>query len=295
MYDICCIGHITLDKVVTPQSEVHMAGGTAFYFSAALQNLDASYLLVTSVAESEMHYVDDLAKKGIRIKTYPSAHTVYFENIYGDDPDKRTQHVLQQADAFTTDQFEEIAAGIYHLGPLLSGDIPLDVIRLLAGKGRVSLDVQGYLRRVNNQKVFPIDWTWKREALKYVDILKADEAEMAVLTGHIDVKKGAKMLSDWGVKEVVITYGSMGSVIFSDGIFYKIPAYRPSVVKDATGCGDTYMAGYLYYRSKGNSIERSGHFAAAMAGLKTMSSGPFAGTENDILELLGKTKVVINQ
>ncbi|HEX3385124.1 MAG TPA: ribokinase, partial [Mucilaginibacter sp.] len=60
MYDICCIGHITLDKVVTPRSEMHMAGGTAFYFSSALQQLDTRYLLITSVAESEMDYVDDL-------------------------------------------------------------------------------------------------------------------------------------------------------------------------------------------------------------------------------------------
>lgn len=290
MYDICCVGHITLDKVVTTRTELHMAGGTAFYFSSALQNLDTNYLLITSVAESEMHYVDELREKGIEIWAYPSAHTVYFENIYAEDQDHRTQNVLQQADPFSIQQMHGAEAKIYHLGPLLAGDISTDFIRSLAGKGKISLDAQGYLRKVEDQKVYPIDWPEKREALQYVDILKADEAEMAVLTGEPSVEKGVLILADWGVKEIVITNGSMGSTVYSDGTFYNIPAYRPEVVEDATGCGDTYMAGYLYCRTKGMDIQQSGEFAAAMASLKMESPGPFTGTEQEIIDRMAKTK-----
>src|SRR5476651_2514626 len=108
MYDICCIGHITSDKVVTTKAVMHMAGGTALYFSSALQNLDINYLLVTALAESEMHYVTDLRDKGILVKAYPSAHTVYFENIYADNQDQRTQNVLQKADPFTIAQLQPV-------------------------------------------------------------------------------------------------------------------------------------------------------------------------------------------
>ncbi|MFB9844868.1 PfkB family carbohydrate kinase [Mucilaginibacter ginsenosidivorans] len=290
MYDICCVGHITLDKVVTTRAEMHMAGGTAFYFSSALQNLDTNYLLITSVAESEMHYVDELREKGIEIWAYPSAHTVYFENIYPEDQDHRTQNVLQQADPFSIQQMHGVDAEIYHLGPLLAGDISTDFIRSLAGKGKISLDAQGYLRKVEGQKVYPIDWPEKQEALQYVDILKADEAEMSVLTGYSDVERGVKVLAEWGVKEAVITNGSHGSTIYNAGVFYNIPAYKPEVVEDATGCGDTYMAGYLYYRAKGIDIEQSGQFAAAMASLKMGSPGPFTGTEQEIIDRIAKTK-----
>jgi hypothetical protein len=31
--DICCIGHLTQDKIITPKSEVFMTGGTAFYMA----------------------------------------------------------------------------------------------------------------------------------------------------------------------------------------------------------------------------------------------------------------------
>ena len=39
MKDICCIGHITLDKIITPRRTVYMSGGTSFYFSYALNSL----------------------------------------------------------------------------------------------------------------------------------------------------------------------------------------------------------------------------------------------------------------
>ena len=85
---------------------------------------------------------------------------------------------------------------------------------------------------------------------------------------------------------MVITLGSMGSVIYHEGRFYDIPAYIPSTVVDVTGSGDTYMAGYLYQRVKGASIQEAGEFAAAMATLKISSSGPFTGTKDDVLSLL---------
>jgi sugar/nucleoside kinase (ribokinase family) len=286
MYDICCIGHITSDKVVTTKTVMHMAGGTALYFSSALQNLDINYLLVTLLAERDMHYVTALRDKGIEVKAYPSAHTVVFENIYADNQDHRTQNVLAKADPFTIEQLQDVDAKIFHLGPLLADDISTELIRPLAAKGRVSLDAQGYLRKVENKKVYAVDWPEKKGALQYVDILKADEAEMEVLTGYREVSEGAKLLAGWGVKEVVITNGSMGSIIYSDGIFYNIPAYPPHIVADATGCGDTYMAGYLYQRAKGKSIPDSAQFAAAMASLKMESPGPFTGTENDVLKVL---------
>lgn len=290
-YEICCVGHITLDKVVTPRSVVHMAGGTAFYFSYALSRMDVRYTLVTALAKSEMGTVEDLKAMGIKVKALPSKHTVYFENIYPENSDHREQRVLQEADPFTVDQLSPIDARYYHLGPLLAGDIPVDVIRNLSEHGKVSLDAQGYLRKVQDHNVLAVDWPAKREALQYVEILKVNESEMAVLTGQKGVRKGARVLAEWGVKEVVITLGSMGSVIYTNQTFYTIPAYIPTTsVVDATGCGDTYMAGYLYQRSKGASIQDSGEFAAAMATLKIEGSGPFTGTKEDVLDLLASRK-----
>lgn len=53
--EICCIGHITLDKIITPRLETYMPGGTAFYVAHALANLDhTGFRLLTSVGPTEM-------------------------------------------------------------------------------------------------------------------------------------------------------------------------------------------------------------------------------------------------
>lgn len=263
-----------------------MPGGTAYYFSMAVSRLPVSYLLATAIAPAQMHYVNDLREKEIKVLVQPSAHTVYFENIYAENQDQRTQNVLAKADTFKTGLFEQVNARVFHLGPLLADDISVPLIKMLAAKGRVSLDVQGYLRRVENKKVYPTGWPEKEEALPYIEIVKADVGELQALTGYDNPKNGIKVLADWGVKEIVITNGSQGSMIWYGGSFYKIPAYIPPVVVDATGCGDTYMAGYLYRRSQGADVQQAGEFAAAMAGLKTAHPGPFIGSEDDVLAFM---------
>lgn len=289
MYDICCVGHITSDKIVNTKGIMRMPGGTALYFACAVNNLDVKYVLVTALGAAEMEYVHQLRDKNIEVRVQPSTHTVIFENIYGENQDERTQNVLQIADAFTMEQLLNVEAKAFHLGPLLAGDFTTDFIKTLSAKGTISLDVQGYLRKVVNQKVFLTDWPDKLNALQYIDILKADVAELAALSGYPTVEEGVKFLADLGVKEAVITNGSQGSVIYSEGVFYNVPAYLPELVVDATGCGDTYMAGYLYQRiKKGVDIQQAGEFAAAMAGLKTMSPGPFVGTEDEVTRFLAQ-------
>jgi len=286
MYDICCIGHITSDRVINNQNINYQPGGTAWYFSYAVQHLPINYLLVTAVAKTDQHYIDELTNKGIKVKVQPSAHTVYFENIYGDNPDHRTQNVLHKADAFKLYQLKSIHAKIFHLGPLLADDISADIIKELATRAKISLDVQGYLREVVDGKVYPTQWKGKDEVLPHVSILKADVGELRALTGSQSVGDGVRQISGYGVQEIIITNGSKGSVIYSGGNIYDIPAYPPQKIIDATGCGDTYMVGYLYRRVCGDDIAKSGRFAAAMAALKMENAGPFSGNEADVIKLI---------
>lgn len=287
--DICCIGHITLDKIVTPKMTVYMPGGTSFYFANAISRLPhEGFQLVTAVGESELGAVEKIRGLGVDVKTLPSRKSVYFENIYGENQNERRQRVLAKADPFTVEGLKDVDAKIYHLGSLLADDFSLDVIKYLSTKGILSVDVQGYLREVQGEQVVAVDWPEKIEALKYIDILKANEKEMEVLTGCTDPREAALKLAGWGVKEVLLTLGSEGSVIYAEGRFHDIPAYPPEQIVDATGCGDTYMTGYLYMRNRGASYYEAGCFAAAMCSIKLAGSGPFNGNEEDVLKMMQK-------
>lgn len=284
MKDICSIGHITRDKIITPQSTISMAGGTSYYMSHGISHLPQkiSYQLVTKVGQGQMGEVEKLRQAGIETICYPSRHTVYFENKYGEDSNNRTQRVLAKADPFTIEEMRPLEARIFHLGSLLADDFSPEVVKYLATKGLVSIDVQGYLREVVGEDVRAIAWKDQEEILSATSILKLNEHEMEVITNSTDPRTVAQMLAAQGVKEVVITLGSYGSLIYADRHFYEIPAYKPRQVVDATGCGDTYSTGYLYCRLQGMGYAEAGRFAAAMCTLKLEHNGPFDGTLEDI-------------
>ena len=290
MNKICCIGHITHDKIITPHHEVDMPGGTSYYFAHAMYHLNGAknFELITSLAPSDMAAVDELRKLGVRVTVVPSRHTVYFENKYGENQNNRTQRVLAKADPFTPEALSDVDASIFHLGSLLADDFADGLIENLSKRGTVSVDSQGYLREVRNEKVYATDWTNKRQVLPFIDVLKVNEYEMEVLTGQKDPHNAALQLAEWGVNEVCVTLGDYGSIILENNHFYDICAYPPKAVVDATGCGDTYSTGYLYMRSRGASPDEAGHFAAAMSTLKLEHSGPFARTEEDVWRIIGK-------
>ena len=87
-HQLCCIGHITLDKVVTPQKHCLYAGRNGFLLSHAIRHFnDIDYALVTAVGATEMNVVEQLREMGIHVTALPSKYSVYFENIYGANPD----------------------------------------------------------------------------------------------------------------------------------------------------------------------------------------------------------------
>lgn len=290
---ILCIGHITHDRIITPQTPegVDCAGGTAYYVAWAMQHLphDVSFGVITAVGSDLKHEVDKLLHKGTDIVNLGSDTSVFFENAYGENMNNRRQRVLSKAAPFTVAQLQQAEAEVFHLGTLLHDDFSPEVVEYLATKGRVCVDVQGYLREVRGQKVYAVEWRDKLRVLRCTDILKVNEHEVDVLTdGERDLHRAARLISSWGVREVLITLGSYGSVIYDGQRFYDIPSYAPRQVVDATGCGDTYAAGYLYARAKGADCDEAGRLAAAMCTLKLQHTGPFDANIDEVRAIYRK-------
>ena len=287
-YQLCCIGHITQDKVVTPNDVVEMPGGTAYYFAKAMTHLDTSgFQLITAVGEEGLPAVEDIRQAGITVECNLCEHSVCFENIYHSiNQSDRTQRVTAKASPFTLEMLKAVDAGVIHLGSLLQTDFSIEVIKSLATKGKVSADVQGFLREVKGEEVHAIDWEDKLVALRYIHTLKANRDEMFTITGCDEPHEAALMLADWGVKEVVLTFDEEGSLVYTKGEFIDIQAYPTAKLVDVTGCGDTYMVGYLYQRSKGASVYEAGCFAAAMCTIKLQGYGPFSGSEQTVRQIM---------
>jgi fructokinase len=77
-----------------------------------------------------------------------------------------------------------------------------------------------------------------------VDLLKVNEIEVALLTGHSDPEAASAELLERGPALCVVTLGPEGSYFrVADGSAY-VPPFRVDTV-DATGCGDAFIAGLL--------------------------------------------------
>lgn len=265
-----------------------MAGGTSFYMAHGMHHLsqDFPFQLVTKIGQESQEEVDHLRQMNIDVLSYSSPHSVFFENHYALNSNQRTQRVLAKAAPFTIEEMEPLAAEVFHLGSLLADDFSPEIVKFLAQKGRISIDVQGYLREVRGEKVYAVDWKDMDAVLPYVDIVKLNEHEMYAIMHTNDPKIVAEKLASYGVREVIITLGSYGSLIYADKTCYEIPAYTPRKIVDATGCGDTYSTGYLYMRSQGATFQEAGRFASAMCTLKLEHNGPFEGSLKDIENLL---------
>lgn len=76
-----------------------------------------------------------------------------------------------------------------------------------------------------------------------------------------------------GPKTVVLTMGGRGILLSDEGTLTAIPA-RPIQIKDATGAGDTFWAGFLVALLDGNNLHRSALFAREVVERKLTIVGP---------------------
>lgn len=82
------------------------------------------------------------------------------------------------------------------------------------------------------------------------------------------------LFHDLGPETVVFTLGKDGSMLSHQGVLLGRLPTRPVQVKDATGAGDAFWAGFLTALLDGNSLERCLLFARQVVELKLQTIGP---------------------
>jgi sugar/nucleoside kinase (ribokinase family) len=276
MYDVCVIGHVTKDIIKIDGVTREMPGGTAYYAGMALRSLGLSVAVMTKLSTGdERALVAPLVGSGVHLFAGYSKFTTTFENSYAStDWNNRIQKLKAVGDPFLPEDLGKITASAFHLGPLTPADMTPQFIEEVARLGGlVSLDAQGLTRRIEGETVAPRDWRSKEQGLVNVDILKADDSEARVMSGEQDIQRAAQSLADFGPAEVLITMGSSGSLIFANRTIYRLAAVPPASTVDPTGCGDTYVAGYIAHRLQSNDVDNAGRFAACMASVKLQIFG----------------------
>lgn len=285
--DIAVIGHFAKDKIIVRGEEQVSSGGSVYYGAIALRRMGLKVAVITRLKQADFGLLDELKDEGILVFAQPAVETSGIENTYfTEDMDRRLCKPLGFAGPFRLEDLPDIQARIFLVGPIMAGEVDIPLIRMLAARGKVALDAQGFVRVREGLDLVLRDWPQKGEGLALVDVLKVDTAEAEVLTGQTDIHQAMRELAAYGPREIVLTR-PQGVVVYADGEFYQAP-FNPREVRGRTGRGDTCFAAYLGRRLT-TDPEGACRFAAAVTSLKLEQPGPFQGNIKDIEQQLRLT------
>ena len=282
--DIMMIGHFAKDLLVVDGQSEAASGGAVYYGSVALRRQGLRVAVVTRLHSDDFVLLDELRQEGVQVFAIPALETSGIENIYNSaDMERRICKSIGFAGAFRPEDIPDLTARIYVAALIIAGEIDLPMLKSLAQRGPVALDVQGFVRVRDDGDLVFRQWSEMAEGLSHVTYLKVDRAEAELLTGLVDLGAAARKLAGYGPREVLITQAA-GVTVFANGELYQAP-FTPRSLNGRTGRGDTCFATYLGQRlSRGP--EDATRFAAAVTTLKQEEPGPWRGSIKEVEALL---------
>ena len=283
-FDVIMIGHFAKDRNVVDGHAKTESGGGVYFGSVALKRLGVNVAIVTRLHPDDFPCLDELKREGIQVFATPAPETSGIENRYSSaDMERRICKPLGFAGAFKPEEIPDAEARVYMIAPIIAGEVDLPLLKLLASRGPVGLDVQGFVRvRQGNDLVFR-HWPDMQEGLQHVTYLKVDRAEAELLTGQTDLQAAAGQLADYGPREIVVTQSS-GVTVYADGRIYQAP-FTPRTLAGRTGRGDTCFSTYIGKRLT-TSPDVACKWAAAITTLKQEQPGPWRGSLAEAEELI---------
>jgi len=274
MFDIVYVGHYTRDTIIYPHATRTQDGGAFNFGLNVVARMGLRGAVVTCLAREDWRVVHELEQLGVTVFARESQHSTCLDLIYPtDNLDERTIRLKSQADPITVDQVRDLKARAFIIGASVRGEVPTQVVQALAAKkAMLVLDVQGFLRIVQNGTLVSDGWRDRAEIMKLVTILKTDAVEARLLTGEEDRRRAAQKLAAEGPAEVLLTHNG-GVLVYHDGTFDVAPLV-PKQVRGRSGRGDTCTASYVARRLTAPPSDAV-VWAAAVTSLKLENEGPF--------------------
>jgi len=287
VYDLAVLGHYTKDTIKINNVTKHVDGGAVNYGAHMAARLGLKVAAITRLAAEDNHTVRQLEKAGVEVYvTHTPQSTTLVLEYPTNNLDRRIIHFQSSAGPFTVDEVKDINSRVFAIGPSIRGEVPLEVVEKIREKDTmISLDVQGYVRVVENNILVDREWPDIKKYLALVDVLKTDAVEAQGLTGETDIRRAARILAGFGPKEVVLTHRK--GILVYDGRTYYEAVFYPKQLVGRSGRGDTVISTYMARRLH-NAPREALNWAAAAASLKMEAEGPFKGSKEEIEDLLAR-------
>ena len=115
------------------------------------------------------------------------------------------------------------------------------------------------------------------DLLRHLYLITPNETEAEMITGvkitdESSAGEAARALSGMGVQHVIITLGSKGALIYSNGKAEMVPALKVEAV-DTTAAGDVFNGALTVALSEGRSLKEAARFACKASAISVTRVG----------------------
>ena len=236
------VGTFNLDTIETPQERrERIVGGSGTYCCLAASFFTAPGI-VGVVGEDfpkdtlELFKAKGIDTEGLLVKP---GKTFFWEGRYEDNPNKRTTiatevNVLKSFRPQLPDHYK--GADILFLANI-DPELQEDILAQVNKPRLVEMDTMNYWIQTRAASLLNV--------LKKVDVFFANDEEVRMLTGELNLITAGKRLLEKGPSLVVIKKGEHGALLLSKDFVFVAPAYPSETVLDPTGAGDSFGGGFL--------------------------------------------------
>ncbi len=285
-FDVLMVGHFARDELIVDGKGEESSGGGVYYGSMVLRQMGLSVAVATRLKAADFPHLDVLRQAGVEVFATPAEQTSGIANYYhANDMERRVCKLIGFAGKMALTEIPDLPVKVIMICGIIAGEVDLPVIKALAQRAPLALDVQCFVRVPEGDDLVFKPWPEMAEGLSQVTYLKVDRAEAEHLTGETDLHAAAARLAAYGPKEIVLTQ-SAGPTVYAGGDFYQAPFVSRSLA-GRTGRGDTCFSSYIGKRLTSGPKEAT-QWAAAVTSLKQEKPGPWMGPVEEAVELMRK-------
>jgi len=257
------VGTFNLDTIETPQERrERIVGGSGTYCCLAA-SFFTTPRIVGVVGEDfpkdtlELFNTRGIDTEGLLVKP---GKTFFWEGRYEKDPNKRTTiatevNILKGFRPQLPDHYRDV--DILFLANI-DPDLQEDILAQVKSPRLVAMDTMNYWIQTRADSLLNV--------LEKVDVFFANDEEVRMLTGELNLITAGKRLLEKGPSLVVIKKGEHGALLLSKDFVFVVPAYPSETVVDPTGAGDSFGGGFLGHLDRVDSYVEGGIRRAAVYG-----------------------------
>jgi sugar/nucleoside kinase (ribokinase family) len=266
---ILVVGSVALDTVKTTAGCAEEAlGGSATYFSIAASCFAPVKLVAVVGEDFPQRHRDLLKESGVDCSGLETAKgkTFRWSGKYGVDAnvaETLATHLNVLKDFKPKLDAAHRAAPVVFLANI-DPELQAEVLAQMKSPALIACDTMNFWIDSKPEAI--------KELLAKVDIFFCNEDEAEKLADRPNPLQAADVIASWGPKVVVVKKGEHGALMRIGSRFYIFPPFPLPQIKDPTGAGDTFAAGFLGYLASCGVFDDVDHMKRAMAYGTVMAS-----------------------